>query len=354
MILRSCYILLAFCFCLTQACSPVFVSKAAYHQTKLLANRIDTDKLIESKDTEQKIRDKIILTRDILSFAKDINLNSGANYTTFSNYKFPQQWVVTASEEFSLIPYTWWFPIVGSVPYKGFFEKEDALEEAALLKNKGYDVSIRTASAFSTLGWFNDPLTDSLISLSEIDFIATLFHELFHATIWIPNQVAFNETMANAFGYYTALEFIKIHRTDLTTNSKQALSYQCKAWKKISELGENLKLLYVKDIPVEEKRSEKAKIFEAFKKDINFKNKATEADEIYSYTMPNNAFYIGLATYYENFNAAIKFLYQSKSSKEALKKLKESIKNNQISKPEQLSDALFPNKDECLPDDLLK
>lgn len=121
-----------------------------------------------------------------------------SNFTTvYDQHDAPVLWVITASEALDLKAYYWKFPIVGKVNYKGFFKKENAEIEANKLICKNYDVDLRSVSAWSTLGWFSDPLMSNMLKRNKADICDLLFHELFHATCYIPGKVDFNENVAS-------------------------------------------------------------------------------------------------------------------------------------------------------------
>src|SRR5690606_12700456 len=144
--------------------------------------------------------------RDFADHALDLNV--GESYTTYSWVESDTLLlVVTASEKVRFRAHTWWFPIVGHVPYKGFFNFDAARAEAQRLETQGYDVQVRPSSAFSTLGWFNDPVLNTLLRYDDVSLAGTVIHELLHNTIYIPSRISFNESFANFVGERGAIEF---------------------------------------------------------------------------------------------------------------------------------------------------
>jgi predicted aminopeptidase len=117
-------------------------------------------------------------------------------------------WVVTASEPFKLKPKEWDFPILGSVPYKGFFEKDKALALKSDLEKQGFDVSIRNPGGWSTLGWFTDPILSKMLERSEGDLANLIIHEMSHATIFVKDSIDFNENLASFIGDRGAENFL--------------------------------------------------------------------------------------------------------------------------------------------------
>src|SRR5581483_3858937 len=116
-------------------------------------------------------------------------------------------WVLMAAPRDSLTPYLWWFPIVGNVPYKGYFEKTRAEAAAHAMEERGYDTYIRPAIAFSSLGFFNDPLLSNLLELNRVELAGVLIHELFHRTYFLESDVMFDESAANWIGNRGAMDF---------------------------------------------------------------------------------------------------------------------------------------------------
>ena len=120
-------------------------------------------------------------------YARDVlKLNVGGSYSSYSYVDRPDlTYVVLAAPKTELKPYTWWFLIVGRVPYKGYFSKADAEAEIERLKADGYDTNLRTSAAFSTLGWFDDPLLSHLLKYDKVALAEVVFHELFHNTLYL-------------------------------------------------------------------------------------------------------------------------------------------------------------------------
>jgi predicted aminopeptidase len=193
----------------TAGCSPVYVLRAGWEEAKILSRRQPIDALVANPATPPETREKLALVLQARTFAhRVLNLDAGQSYTTFSQLDSDTLvLVVTAAHRDRFQPHTWWFPIVGHVPYKGFFSEADAREEVRRLDARGLDTSMRPAAAFSTLGWFNDPLVSTLLRYDDLSLANTVIHELVHNTIFVPGQVAFNESFANFVGGRGAAEF---------------------------------------------------------------------------------------------------------------------------------------------------
>jgi len=194
------------------ACAPGYLLRAAYEQTGILLRREPIQEIIEDPSTDETTRRKLMLVLEARDYAKQIGLTPRNSFTKYSAVdRDVLLWVLSGSDKTSFTPYTWWFPIVGSVPYKGYFEKADGTNELERLKAKDYDVVLRGSPAFSTLGWFNDPLLSTTIRADEVGLVNTVIHETLHSTLWIPGQVSFNESLANFVGSIGSIQFFREH-----------------------------------------------------------------------------------------------------------------------------------------------
>jgi predicted aminopeptidase len=187
---------------LLTGCQAGYLLKSGYFQAKLLGSRIPIEKALGEPSLSDEQKRKLRLTLEVRQFAEsDLSLKHTTNYTTFVQLDRPYvTYVVSASSRTELKAYKWWFPIIGSVPYKGFFDPESAKAEADKLKARGYDTYVRGVSAYSTLGWFSDPMLSSMLAYKDHDLVDTVIHETLHATIYIKSEADFNERMAVFFG----------------------------------------------------------------------------------------------------------------------------------------------------------
>jgi predicted aminopeptidase len=191
------------------ACSPGYVLRASWEESKILAARRPIAEVIRDQRTDQATREKLALVLEARAFARDsLGLRAGESYTLFSQVRSDTlAMVLSAAPKDAFRAHTWWFPVVGRVPYKGFFDPADAEAEARRLEAQGFDTYVRPTAAFSTLGWFRDPLLSTLLRYDDVSLGNTVIHELTHNTYFAPGQIAFNESFANFVGGRGAVHF---------------------------------------------------------------------------------------------------------------------------------------------------
>ncbi len=139
-----------------------------------------------------------------------LGLYDSKSYTTFVQLDRPYvSYNLSAAPADALTPYVWRFPLLGSMPYKGFFDKEYALREQRALDEQGYDTYLRGVRAYSTLGYFDDPILSSMLAYDDVFLINTIIHEMLHQTVWIKGSVSFNESLANFVGEHGTLAYLQ-------------------------------------------------------------------------------------------------------------------------------------------------
>src|SRR5688500_17244258 len=184
------------------ACSARYILRAGYEEAKILAARRPIAEVIAAPGTsdEAKRRLRLVLTaRDFAEHA--LELDAGDSYTTYTRLETDTlALVLSGSRRDAFEPVTWWFPIVGHVPYKGYFDPDDAREAQRELEQDGLDTFLRPTAAFSTLGWFNDPLLSTMLRYPDVPLVSTVIHEILHNSIYLSGQAAFNESFANFVG----------------------------------------------------------------------------------------------------------------------------------------------------------
>ncbi|MGE0825165.1 MAG: aminopeptidase [Candidatus Binatia bacterium] len=251
---------------LVAACSPTYVLRAGYEEAKILWNRRPIVEVLNQPDLDAATREKLELVLQVRQFTeKDLGFRVGGSYSSITELANPPiVYVVTAAPRTQLEPYTWWFPIIGRVAYKGYFSPDDAKQEAQRLEAQGYDTFVRTASAFSTLGWFSDPLLPHLLKYDLETLANIVIHELFHTTFYLNGQSAFNESLANFAGHRGVIAFFikeqgakaaAVQQAQATWESELAISNFLNA------AAERLRTLYASPLSEEEKLQQRGQLF---------------------------------------------------------------------------------------------
>ena len=185
-----------------------YYAHLAAGQARLLLARRPLDAALTDATLEPGLRERLALVREVRAFAPSLGLRLGGQYTSYAEW--PGDRVVTtvvATRPGEIEAAGFRFPIVGKVPYKGFFDAARANAEAARLRARGLDVCVVPVPAYSTLGWFDDPVTTPLLRLPPGKLVETLLHELVHATVFAESAARFNEGVATFVGQEAALRF---------------------------------------------------------------------------------------------------------------------------------------------------
>ena len=181
-------------------CATVgYYAQAVNGHLALMRARQPIQHLLEAEDTEPELRRKLELLIEARQYAVNrLQLPDNESYSTYvETGRRYVTWNVVAAPEFSVRAKTWCFPVAGCVSYKGYFDEADAKTYATTLSEAGLDTTVTGASAYSTLGWFEDPLLDTMMRGGDIRLVGTLFHELAHQVLYVKNDSSFNEAFAS-------------------------------------------------------------------------------------------------------------------------------------------------------------
>lgn len=196
-------------------------------QLTIIWNAQPIEEVLQEASFPDSLKQKLKLIAEIKQYGVDsIGFTPSNNYSTIYNQHNKEILLtVSACEPYSFKAKEWTFPFLGTVSYKGFFNKEDARKEISELKEKGYDIDVYSPSGWSTLGWFKDPILSNMLYKSEGQLANLILHELTHGTLYLKNSVTFNENLANFIGDKGAEKFL-IYKYGI--DSKQFIDYEYK------------------------------------------------------------------------------------------------------------------------------
>lgn len=198
-----------FLFCLfisfASGCETIgFYGQAITGQLSLLAKRQDIDRVLRDETADSALKERLILVQSIRHFASEsLALPVGKSYSSYVDLHRDVKdnfivWNVFAAPEFSLEPHEWCYPLIGCAHYRGYFSRQAAERFAETLHTQGLESYVGAVKAYSTLGWFADPVLSTFVHFDDTRLAALLFHELAHKVVYIRNDTEFNESFASA------------------------------------------------------------------------------------------------------------------------------------------------------------
>jgi predicted aminopeptidase len=228
------------------------------------------DRLIGDEQTDALLRQRLVRVAEIRDFAsRELALPDDGSYREYAQLDRDYVvWNVFAAPELSLDPVQWCFPIAGCVAYRGYFAEEKARAFAAQLEKKGFDVFVGGVPAYSTLGWFDDPVLSTFVTYPEIEIARLIFHELAHRVAYLPGDTMFSESFA------VAVETEGVRRwVGMRGAAEQFEAFQSAQARKQQFLDltgrarERLRAAYAQDLPEEKKRAAKAEVLRAMREE---------------------------------------------------------------------------------------
>jgi predicted aminopeptidase len=245
--------------------SGCYLTKQGAGQAQLLMSRKPVNELLAGPgETDEKT--KLALIQEVKAFGEtELGLRKTNNYQDLVKLdRDAVSYVVSAAPKDKLEPYTWWFPIIGSVPYKGFFDKADAEALKKELDDQGYDTILRGVPAFSTLGWLPDPVYSPFLKYEIPTLSNIIIHETTHATLFLSGQASFNEGFATFVGNHGALAFLKRRYGAESAYYKaadDAVKDNAIFTEFMQDVSAKLDTVYKSDRPREEKLTERERVF---------------------------------------------------------------------------------------------
>jgi predicted aminopeptidase len=266
-------LLIVTCFTIFSGCSSLgYYHQAATGHLSLMMATEPVEDWLNAPSTPGPLKAKLRLAQQARRFAgKSLHLPVGEAFSEYTSLDRP--WVLVnlvAVPEFSLDAHQWCYPLIGCQAHRGYFHVEDAQAEAREFADRGYDTFIGGVTAYSTLGWFDDPLHSGFTRLSDSKMVALIFHELAHQVVYIPEDTAFNESFATA----VELEGLRawLQKNGDITGFGQALErlrQRNQTLELVEETTSELRALYERDasLSTEQMRKGKTAIFEKLGRD---------------------------------------------------------------------------------------
>lgn len=286
-------------------CSTVgYYSQIVTGHMKIVMGKRSVERIVAQEDIDDKTRHRLEVALQAREFAiSELGLPNTKSYTSYYDTgRDYVTWNVVAAPEFSFSAKTWCFPVAGCVSYRGYYDESDAQRYADALEDKeGLDVAVGGATAYSTLGWFSDPLLNTMLNRSDSGLASLLFHEMAHQKIYVSDDSTFNESFA---GYVEraglARWLVKYGDPGVMPELDKRKARQRQFIELLLEARKKLEAVYESDIDVEGKRAEKAAQFDLLKQNYQLLKASWDGYQGYDnwFSKPlNNARLVSVATY---------------------------------------------------------
>jgi predicted aminopeptidase len=279
-------------------------------QLRILWNARPVTEVLADPTVPDSVKTRLRLVQQIRRFAIDsLGLNDTENYQTFFDQRGkPILWVLTAAEPYRLKAVDWHFPLIGSFTYIGYFDHGRGRREEAAMRAKGYDTELGEVAAWSTLGYFHDPILSGMLTRNEGRLASLIIHEMTHSTLFVKDNHEFNENLANFVGDYGAVRFLVSRygtKSPQLAEFEQGKAFAERYIRHVNRGARQLDSLYARLKPTQPKRLKDSLKTELIRRIVR------STDTLYrslpavrrtgrrfnAENLPNNAYFVGFATY---------------------------------------------------------
>jgi predicted aminopeptidase len=300
---KNIFIFVLIVFAVVSGCSSIgYYTQSVVGHTSLMMSRKPVSEVMQNAD--QKFKQRLVTAQEIRQFAIEVlGLPNNKSYTTYVKLKGDSPvWNVVAAEEFSLQAKQWCYLVIGCASYRGYYRKEAAEKYAQGLKDEGFDVYVGGATAYSTLGWFADPLTSAMFQRGDAFLAELVFHELAHQQVYVSGDSRFNEAFASAVGEQGAILWMQqTGRKNMLNEYLLRQTVRDDFLEIINEIKLTLSKVYESDIDPDKMRVQKKATFqialESYKKIKQEKWQGKGWYDRWFGSPINNARLVAIATY---------------------------------------------------------
>jgi predicted aminopeptidase len=261
------------CLAAAYGCQTVdYYTQAIDGQCWILYKRRPISSIVADADSPHNLREKLLFIQKVRQFAEDeLQLPVNNHYRTYVDLdRLYVLWNVFATPEFSLTPKEWCYPFAGCAAYRGYFNEKSARHYADKLAQQGYDVYVSGVTAYSTLGWFEDPVLSTFLGFSDDRTAGLIFHELAHQVLYIKGDTVFNESFASSVEQEGLRRWQNILGSErIYTEYESRQRRQKQFVRLIMHYRQKLEVLYQTDLPPVKKRALKATVFSELRHEFN-------------------------------------------------------------------------------------
>ncbi|MCW8890754.1 MAG: aminopeptidase [Sedimenticola sp.] len=257
--------LLLLCLLLPGCTTLSYYSQSIGGHLQLMGQRQPINQLLQDPETPAELKRRLENVQQIRDFASaELGLPENDSYRSYAALnRSAVVWSVVATPAFSTQPKQWCYLVIGCASYRGYFSRQDAEAYAAELRQQGLDVAIESVPAYSTLGWFDDPLPSTIINWSEPRTAGLIFHELAHQQLYVEDDSAFNEAFASLVEEEGIIRWLERRDAEAILQWQNSQRYEQAFIALLLSTREQLQRLYDQSLDDEEKREQKVALFDA-------------------------------------------------------------------------------------------